>query len=33
MTEQSSGNNTKFEPLPDNAIVYRALLRQNWIYA
>jgi hypothetical protein len=31
MTEQSSGNNTKFQPLPDNAIVYRALLRQNWI--
>ncbi|NEU76532.1 hypothetical protein PI95_029470 [Hassallia byssoidea VB512170] len=31
MTEQSSGNDIRFEPLPNSAIVYRALLRNNWI--
>lgn len=31
MTEQSSDNASEFEPLPDSAIVYRALLRKQWI--
>jgi len=31
MTEQSYSNATDFEPLPDRAIVYRALLRKQWI--
>ncbi len=30
MTEQYSSDAT-FDPLPDSAIVYRALLRKNWI--
>jgi len=31
MTEQSYSNATDLEPLPDRAIVYRALLRKQWI--
>jgi hypothetical protein len=31
MTEQSSGNDAEFGLLPNSAIVYRALLRNNWI--
>lgn len=31
MTEQSSGRESEFESLLDNAIVYRALLRRQWI--
>lgn len=31
MTEQDSGRIPEFEPLLDNAIVYRALLRKRWI--
>jgi hypothetical protein len=30
MIEQSSGNVSEFEELPDNAVVYRAL-RKGWI--
>jgi hypothetical protein len=31
MTEQYSDNASEFEPLPNTAIVYRALLRKQWI--
>jgi len=31
MTETSYSSNSQFEPLADSAIVYRALLRKQWI--
>ncbi|MBE9227321.1 hypothetical protein IQ264_17990 [Phormidium sp. LEGE 05292] len=31
MTEQSYDGASEFEQLPDNAIVYRALLRKQWV--
>lgn len=31
MNEQSFSNQAEFEPLPNRAIVYRALLRRQWI--
>lgn len=31
MRKQHSGNSSEFEPLPDSAIVYRALLRKQWV--
>ncbi|MFB2935015.1 hypothetical protein ACE1B6_07025 [Aerosakkonemataceae cyanobacterium BLCC-F154] len=31
MTEQFYDGGSEFEPLPDNAIVYRALLRKQWV--
>lgn len=31
MTRKNSGSSSEFEPLPDRAIVYRALLRKQWI--
>ncbi|MCC3407486.1 MAG: hypothetical protein JGK17_18205 [Microcoleus sp. PH2017_10_PVI_O_A] len=31
MIETSSSSNSEFEPLAENAIVYRALLRRQWI--
>ena len=31
MTEQSYSGVSELEPLPDSAIVYRALLRKQWI--
>ena len=31
MTQQKSGSSSDFKSLPDSAIVYRALLRKQWI--
>ena len=31
MNEQPSGTKTDFKPLPNGEIVYRALLRKQWI--
>ena len=31
MTPKNSGISSEFDPLPDSAIVYRALLRKQWI--
>lgn len=31
MTEQYYSNATELEPLPDRAIIYRAILRKQWI--
>ncbi|NJK74574.1 MAG: hypothetical protein HC849_10940 [Oscillatoriales cyanobacterium RU_3_3] len=31
MTDTSSSSNSEFAPLAENAIVYRALLRRQWI--
>ncbi|MEG3861223.1 hypothetical protein [Microcoleus sp. herbarium12] len=31
MNDKSSSSDSEFEPLPESAIVYRALLRRQWI--
>ena len=31
MTDKFSSSDSEFEPLPESAIVYRALLRKQWI--